>query len=186
MKLVVVITIALVVPFVVHSQDENTRLIEIAIRDRKNVERIVYLDSSFSGCEPISRLAKNGTLTGYKDTSKVVTLKLSPNEIRFIDSGFKAVKRIPWTPNMFANSVMMCRDSVQRYFRNNEGYDYFKNVLGPKFFLFSPPVMIRRNTIAIIHLGEFLRPDAGTDLLCVYQKVSGNWRHLMWVPIGFW
>jgi hypothetical protein len=181
-----------VIPFAICSfhlfgqADVTTSIIEDAIKGRKDVTKIIYLDSSLNYYTPVSNLTKRKRIEGYKDTAKVV-LTLSKSDIKSLDSAFKNAKTVVWAQNMFKNSLMLTTDSLMAIFSDtNRGRPYFEKNYSKKYFLFSKPVFIRGNTLAALRLVELYYPVAGNDLLYFYQKKSGEWQQYMIVYLGAW
>jgi hypothetical protein len=165
--------------------DSATFIIENAIHTRKNIDKIIYLDSSVGYFQSLGHFVRKGKLAGYNDTVKT-TLSLSKREIKYIDSEFNTIKPVAWNQNMFENSVMITKDSLEIFYDGLKGPKYFQNHFAKKYFLFSKPVFIRNNSVAIFRLYEMYGPSSGYDLLYIYQRAADKWQQLMLIYMGAW
>jgi hypothetical protein len=165
--------------------DYALSIIEDAIRSRQKVNYIVYLDSSINYHQSISDFVKKRKIHGYKDTTKVI-LELSKKEIEYLDQGFKNTKKNLWRENMFENSLRINQDSIKIFSDSTKGHLYFRKNFGEKYFLFSPPVFFRNNTLAVFRLCELYYPVAGYDLLYFYEKRNEKWGQILLIHAGAW
>jgi hypothetical protein len=55
-----------------------------------------------------------------------------------------------------------------------------------EYFLFSPPVFFRNNTLAVFRLCELYYPVAGYDLLYFYEKRNEKWGQILLIHAGAW
>lgn len=161
-------------------------IIEDAIRNGKDVNRIIYTDTSLTYYRPFSDKVSKNKIVGFKDTTKVV-FKLSKSEIKFIDKEFKKIQRIAWNPNMFANSLMIAGDSILKIFSDAaEGKEFLEKNFAKNYFLFSQPVYFRNGSFAVFRLIELYRPVEGYDLLYFYHNIEGKWQQYMMAYLGAW
>ena len=187
MKLLLLNIILLFASYKVFSQNDSTLpMIEDAIRSRKGVNKIVYIDSSIHYYHEIRTFVKKRKFTGYKDTTKI-TLSLSKKEIEFLDHSFKTSKVASWKQNMFENSVLVSGDSIKKIFSDKtKSLPFFHKNFGVKYFLISPPIFFRNNTLVIFRICELYYPVAGYDLLYIYEKRNSSWHQLMFIHTGSW
>jgi hypothetical protein len=160
-------------------------IIEDAIRSRRDVDTIFYDRTSLPNYYPISELTSQDKLEGYTNTIRA-TLRLSKGEIRFLDSVAKKQDPMTWRQDMFAISMIL-EDSAQKTFviKSYQGYNLGKPRL--KYFLFSKPVFIRNNNIAVFFLDEMYGPSSGYQFMYVYRRgTSGKWEQFMFKVLGAW
>jgi hypothetical protein len=159
--------------------------VEDAIKSRKGVAKIVYLDSSLSYYQPFHSFIRRGNLEGYKRQTKV-KLKFTEKEVRHIDKEFRKKKSIKWKDALFANSVRITEDTLILLSKDISSRSYFKRNFGNKYFYISEPIFVRNGTVAIFRLAEMIEPSAGYDLLYVYARKQRNWEQQMLIHAGAW
>ena len=166
-------------------KDSSLFLVEDAMRSRRGIDKIVYIDSSISFWRPFNQLVKKGKAEGFKGISKV-TLQFSPKEIRYLDKVFRKQKAVQWPNNLFSNCIRINEDSLLLLSKDTSSRNHFKRNFGEKYFYFCQPVLIRNGTMAIFRLAEMLEPSAGYDLVYFYIKKQGKWEQFMFIHAGSW
>jgi hypothetical protein len=166
-------------------QDTSFSFIEDAIRSRKGIDKIVYLDTSFSFYQPLRSFVKNGHVLGYKGQAEV-KMKFTKQEVNSIDEGFKIAKLISWKDDLFANSVRIKQDTLLLLGKGADSRAYFHQHFAEKYFYISQPVFARNGTVAIFRLAEMIGPSAGYDFLYIYVKEKDKWEQKMFIHAGAW
>ena len=141
-------------------QDTSFSFIENAIRSRKGIDKIVYLETSLSFYQPLRSFVKNGHVIGYKGQAKV-EMKFTKQEVNSIDKWFKDAKVISWKDSLFANSVRITQDTLLLFGKDADSLTYFHQHFAEKYFIISQPVFVRNGTVAIFRLAEMIGPSAG-------------------------
>jgi hypothetical protein len=166
-------------------RDTTLYFIEDAIRSRKGVDKIVYLDSSLSFYQPFHSFIRQRSLEGYKNQSKV-KMKFTDKEVQHIDRKFKTQKAIEWKDALFTNSARINEDTLLLLLKDTSSRAYFRQHFGNKYFYISQPLYVRNETVAIFRVAEMVGPSAGYDLLYVYAKKKGKWEQQMLIHAGAW
>jgi hypothetical protein len=166
-------------------QDTSLFFVEDAIRSRKGVDKIVYLDSSLSFYRPFRTFIRRGKVEGFKGQTKAV-MKFTRKDVQHIDREFRRKRVVKWQDALFPNSVRINQDTLLLLSKNASSHAYFKQNFANKYFFFSQPVFIRNGTVAILRVVEMVEPSAGYDLLYIYTRKQGKWKQQMHILTGAW
>jgi len=166
-------------------QDTALSFVEDAIRSRKDVRKIVYLDSSITFYQPFRHFIRSGKVEGFKGQAKT-SMTFTAKEVRSIDKAFQRVGVVGWHDTLFANSVRVNQDTLLLLSKDANSNAYFKQQFANKYFLFSEPVFVRNGNVAIFRVAEMFGHSAGNDLLYIYSKEQGKWEQQMLIYAGAW
>jgi hypothetical protein len=165
--------------------DTTLSFVEDAIRRRKGVDKIVYLDKSLSFYQPFHSFIRRGNIEGYKGQTKV-KMKFTAKEVQHIDKEFKKKKSVRWKDALFTNSVRINEDTLLLLSKDTSSRAYFRQSFGNKYFLVSQPILVRNGTVVIFRVAEMVEPSAGYDLLYIYARKQGKWEQQMLIHAGAW
>ena len=108
------------------------------------------------------------------------------NELKDINRQMRQQNSQLWPATFLPGSVRLSNDSILRFtqyraeprFREDSKYRWY--------YLFSQPVFIRGNNVAIFRVAEMIGPSAGNDLVFIYIKEVNNWKYKMIIHAGAW
>ena len=126
-------------------------ILKDAIHSRRDSTTIVYIDSSIEFYGGFSRCAKGNKVNGFIDFKSMqrTSMKFTRRELREIDQLLSDQSKIMWPDNYFPNSVRMPYDSIQSYTNYLASPDFLKHGKYKFYYLFSQPVYIRNNSVAM-------------------------------------
>jgi hypothetical protein len=166
----------------------DSRLIRDAIYSRRDTPIVYYIDSSITFYHEFSQFAKHGSVEGFEDPDKgmVTDMKFSKAELKYIDKQMNLQRPTRWPDLMFPKSIRITADSLSQFLSYRTSAEFQKERNVKWYYLFSQPIFVRNNTIAIFRLAEMIHQSAGNDLIFVYLKSGNSWARRMTIWAGSW
>jgi hypothetical protein len=186
-KKAIFIAILNIIPtYELYCQDSTIYIIADAVRSVQKKGYVIYVKPKLSfSKDQLSFYEANPLLEDEQFRSH--KLRLSKEDLYRIEKFRYRANKNNWKDNLFDSSICLTEDSLFRIIHNpKQGWNYFHNNLGSRFFEFSKPVFLSNNTFAVFRLIYMIDSSSGYDLLFVYKKINNKWEKWILRHIGAW
>ena len=170
-----------------NGQDLPFGIIENSIHRWQDSGRIIYVRNELPFSNDAKAILFRVGLRGTDTEPNKNVFRLNGNDKKLFLKQIESQKVGTWPDSLFANSKGLYKDSLNNILsKEDKGWQYFHKFLGPKYFEFSRPIILRKNTIAIFTMIDMVGGSSGSYRMYIYKKKNGQWKKFVVQGIGAW
>ncbi|MBA3827642.1 MAG: hypothetical protein H0X33_01780 [Taibaiella sp.] len=163
-------------------------------------EKIVYTDR-ITEVYLVVKETYNEKLYQRTGSNKKIAFQFTKSEKHYILQQLKLCTKPIWSDALFNDSKMISADSVIQYYKIKQKLNIklYRLIDTPEYsrefrlasikeisrknwiFMFSNPIYIRNNSLAVIFIKRLCGLDCGNGELAVYRKTNGKWEKWIYI-----